>query len=44
MRRAAYPGEDPRTLPLPETLTGPYLYLLGPDSRGVTGERIDAQG
>ena len=44
MRRAAYPAEDPRTLPLPETLTGPYLYLLGPDSRGVTGERIDVQG
>ena len=43
MRRAAYPAEDPDTLPLPETLTGPYLYLLGPDSRGVNGKRIDAQ-
>jgi len=43
MRRAAYPAEDPETLPLPETLTGPYLYLLGPDSRGLNGQRVDAQ-
>ena len=43
MRRAAYPAEDPRTLPQPETLTGPYLFLLGPDSHGVNGERINAQ-
>lgn len=44
MRRAAYPAENPDSLPLPETLVGPYLYLLGPDSRGVNGQRIDAQG
>jgi NAD(P)-dependent dehydrogenase (short-subunit alcohol dehydrogenase family) len=43
MRRAAYPGEDPETLPLPEALMGPYLYLIGPDSRGVTGQSIDCQ-
>jgi len=43
MRAAACPAEDPETLPLPETLTAPYLYLLGPDSRGIHGERIDAQ-
>ena len=43
MRRAAYPAEDPDTLPEPETLTGPYPYLLGPDSRGLNTERIDAQ-
>lgn len=43
MRAAAYPAEDPEKLPLPETLTAPYLYLLGPDSRGVHGERIEAQ-
>ena len=43
MRAAAYPAEDPKKLPLPETLTAPYLYLLGPDSRGVHGERIEAQ-
>lgn len=43
MRRAAYPGEDPETLPPPESLMGPYLYLIGPDSRGVTGHSFDCQ-
>lgn len=44
MRRQAYPAEDINTLPLPETLTGPYIALLGPASRGVTGKTFDAQG
>ena len=43
MRAAAVPEENPEKLPLPETLTAPYLYLLGPDGRGIHGERIDAQ-
>jgi NAD(P)-dependent dehydrogenase (short-subunit alcohol dehydrogenase family) len=43
MRLQAYPAEDPATLPSPESLTGPYLALLGPASRGVTGGRFDAQ-
>lgn len=43
MRAAAFPEENPEKLPLPETLTAPYLYLLGPDGRGIHGERIDAQ-
>jgi NAD(P)-dependent dehydrogenase (short-subunit alcohol dehydrogenase family) len=43
MRAHAYPAEDPKTVPLPESLTGPYLYLLGPDSVGVTGQRIECQ-
>ena len=43
MRAQAYPGEDPATLPPPESITGPYLWLLGPDSQGVSGRRIDAQ-
>ena len=43
MRQAAYPAEDPQTRPTPESLTGAYLYLLGPDSRRVNGERIRAQ-
>jgi hypothetical protein len=30
-------------LPLPESVTGPYLALLGPASRGVTGHSFDAQ-
>jgi NAD(P)-dependent dehydrogenase (short-subunit alcohol dehydrogenase family) len=44
MRRQAYPAENPDTLPPPEALTGPYLALLGPASRGVTGRAFDAQG
>ena len=43
MRRQAYPAEDINTLPLPETLTGPYIALLGPGSRGITGQTFDAQ-
>jgi NAD(P)-dependent dehydrogenase (short-subunit alcohol dehydrogenase family) len=43
MRRKAYPAEDPETLVAPEAITAPYLYLLGPDSRGVTGRRVDCQ-
>jgi NAD(P)-dependent dehydrogenase (short-subunit alcohol dehydrogenase family) len=43
MRRQAYPSEAAETLPLPETLTGPYLALLGPASRGITGQRFAAQ-
>jgi NAD(P)-dependent dehydrogenase (short-subunit alcohol dehydrogenase family) len=43
MRRQAYPSENQETLPTPESLTGPYLALLGPASRGVTGQRFEAQ-
>jgi len=43
MRRRAYPGEDPATLPAPEDVVTPYLWLLGRASHGVTGERIDAR-
>ena len=43
MRRQAYPAEDLNTLPLPETLTGPYIALLGPVSRGITGGTFNAQ-
>jgi NAD(P)-dependent dehydrogenase (short-subunit alcohol dehydrogenase family) len=43
MRRQAYPAENLETLPLPETLTGPYLALLGPAARGVTGQSFDVQ-
>jgi NAD(P)-dependent dehydrogenase (short-subunit alcohol dehydrogenase family) len=43
MRRQAYPAEDLNTLPMPETLTGPYVALLGPASRGTTGATFDAQ-
>ena len=43
MRLQAYPAENPETLPQPEALTGPYLALLGPASRGVTGQSFDGQ-
>lgn len=44
MRRKAYPAEDASTLPAPETLMAPYLFLMGPASRGITGLSIDCQG
>lgn len=43
MRAAAYPGEVPDQLPAPAQVLGPFLYLLGPESRGITGRRFDAQ-
>jgi len=43
MRHAAYPAEDPDTLPAPDEILAAYLYLVGPDSRGVTGQSLDAQ-
>ena len=42
MRAAAYPAEDPMTLPEPEAHMDLYLWLMGPDSVGVTGRSIDA--
>jgi hypothetical protein len=33
----------PDALPKPDQVLGPFLYLLGPESRGVTGRRFDAQ-
>lgn len=43
MRRAAYPGEDPGRLKTPAQIMAPYLYLMGPDSKGVSGQSIDCQ-
>jgi len=43
MRAKAYPGEDAATLTPPTAVLAPFIYLLGPDSRGVTGCRFDAQ-
>src|SRR5579872_6886987 len=44
MRRQAYPAENIESVPLPSTLTAPYIALLGPASRGVTGQAFNAQG
>jgi NAD(P)-dependent dehydrogenase (short-subunit alcohol dehydrogenase family) len=43
MRLAAYPAEDPQTLPTPESIVAPYLFLLGPESRGLSGETFSCQ-
>lgn len=43
MRATAYPGENPNNLPAPEEIMGTYLYLMGPESRGVTGQKLNAQ-
>ncbi len=37
MRRLNFPGEPPDTNPAPETVLGPYLYFLSPESRDLTG-------
>jgi NAD(P)-dependent dehydrogenase (short-subunit alcohol dehydrogenase family) len=43
MRLEAYPAEDRNKLKTPDEVLRPYIYLLGPDSRGVTGQSLDAQ-
>ncbi len=43
MRAFAYPGENPMRNPAPEEIMGVYLYLMGPDSKGTTGQALDAQ-
>ncbi|CAK0755620.1 Uncharacterized oxidoreductase YciK [Gammaproteobacteria bacterium] len=40
LRARAYPGEDPNTVPLPETAVAALLYLIGPDSRAVRGQAL----
>lgn len=43
MRLAAYPAENRDALKKPEEILAAYIYLLGPDSRGTTGQSVDAQ-
>ena len=43
MRLEAFPGEDRDALKRPEDILPTYLYLLGPDSRDMTGQSLDAQ-
>ena len=43
MRRSAYPGERPTDNPAPEEIMATYLYLMGDDSRGVTGQAFNAR-
>lgn len=43
MRQLAFPGENPQTLRTAEEIMGTYLYLMGPDSKGVSGQKLNAQ-
>ncbi|MDJ0911312.1 MAG: YciK family oxidoreductase [Woeseiaceae bacterium] len=43
MRKEAFPAEDESKLKTAEEILPVWLYLLGPDSKGVTGQSIDAQ-
>ena len=43
MRAQAFPAEDARLLKTPQDIMPLYLYLMGPESRHVSGQCIDAQ-
>lgn len=43
MRALAYPGENPQDNPSPEEIMPAYLYLMGPDSKGINGQAFNAQ-
>ncbi|GHA56116.1 YciK family oxidoreductase [Photobacterium aphoticum] len=43
MRAKAFPAEDTSLLKTPADIMPLYLYLMGPDSRDVNGQCIDAQ-
>ncbi len=43
IRAAAFPAEDPSTVVEAETIMNRYIYLLGPDSRQVNGQQLNAQ-
>lgn len=43
MRASAYPGENPSSNPAAEEIMPVYLYLMGPDSKGTTGQSLNAQ-
>ncbi len=40
LRALAYPGEDPASLATPQDVIVPFLYLLGPDSKGISGQQF----
>jgi NAD(P)-dependent dehydrogenase (short-subunit alcohol dehydrogenase family) len=44
LRSKAYPGEDPPPLKKPVDIMNLYLYLMGEDSKEITGQIINAQG
>jgi NAD(P)-dependent dehydrogenase (short-subunit alcohol dehydrogenase family) len=40
LRLIAYPAENREALASPEAVIKPCLYLLGPDSKGITGQQF----
>ena len=42
LRAHAFPGEDPQTVKSPEERMPLYLWLMGTDSIGTTGQAVDA--
>jgi NAD(P)-dependent dehydrogenase (short-subunit alcohol dehydrogenase family) len=44
MRAAAYPDEDPETLPTPDDLVPIFVFLASAESEGMTGRSLDARG
>ena len=38
MRALAYPGEDPNSIPTTDEIMPTYLYLMGSDSKNITGK------
>lgn len=43
MRLQAFPAEDRSRLVEPAAVTSPYLFLLGPEGRGISGMTFDCQ-
>jgi NAD(P)-dependent dehydrogenase (short-subunit alcohol dehydrogenase family) len=43
MRAAAYPAEDPSTLPTPESIMPIFIYLASDDSVNITGQALNAR-
>ncbi|HET8761245.1 MAG TPA: SDR family NAD(P)-dependent oxidoreductase [Nitrospiria bacterium] len=44
MRAAAYPYEDPATVPTPDDVAPIFVFLASNESDGVTGRSFDARG
>lgn len=40
LRHLAYPAEDASRLPVPTDLALAYLYMMGPDSKGIRGQLL----
>ncbi len=43
LRANIYPGEKPEEVPTPESVMSGFLYLAGPDSKGITGRTFTAE-